>query len=104
MQFSTRQTRGYGRKTAETRRLAATENPPRRPRGAEVPPSASSLRTPRADTTGSRALVLVCVAKQARANELITEGDGYTFIADPRSPDLRHTSKRGRHLCYCGNE
>jgi hypothetical protein len=29
------------------------------------------------DTTGSRALVLVCVAKQARANELIAEGDGY---------------------------
>jgi hypothetical protein len=54
----------------------------------------------RADTTGSRALVLVCVAKQARANELITEGDGYTFIAAPRSPDLRHTSKRRRHLCY----
>jgi hypothetical protein len=79
-------------------------NPPRRPRGAEVPPSASSLRTPRADTTGSRALVLVCVAKQARANELIAEGDGYTFIATLRSPDLRDTSKRRRHLCYCGNE
>jgi hypothetical protein len=42
--------------------------------------------------------------KQARANELIAEGDGYTFIAAPRSPDLRHTSKRRRHLCYCGNE
>jgi hypothetical protein len=64
MQFSTRQTREYGRNTAETRRLAAAENPPRRPRGAEVPPSASSLRTPRADTTGSRALVLVCVASR----------------------------------------
>ncbi len=47
---------------------------------------------------------LVCVAKQARANELIAEGDGYTFIAAPRSPDLRHTSKRRRHLCYCGNQ
>jgi hypothetical protein len=82
----------------------AADNLPRRPRGAEVPPSASSLRTPRADTTGSRALVLVCVAKQARANELIAEGDGYTFIAAQRSPDLRHTSKRRRHLCYCGNE
>jgi hypothetical protein len=33
MQFSARQTRGYGRKTVETRRLAAAENPPRRPRG-----------------------------------------------------------------------
>ena len=33
-------------------------------RGAEEPPSASSLRTPRADTTGSRALVLVCVASR----------------------------------------
>jgi hypothetical protein len=44
------------------------------------------------------------VAKQARANELIAEGDGYSFIAAPRSPDLRHTSKRRRHLCYCGNE
>ncbi len=41
------------------------------------------------------------MAKQARANELIAEGDGYTFIADPRSPDLRHTSKRRRHLCHC---
>ena len=40
--------------------------------------------------------------KQARANELIAEGDGYTFIAAPRSPDLRHTEKRRRHLCYCG--
>ena len=29
--------------------------------------------------------------KQARANELIAKGDGYTFIAAPRSPDLRHT-------------
>ena len=42
--------------------------------------------------------------KQARANELIAKGDGYTFIAAPRSPDLRHTEKRRRHLCYCGNE
>ena len=42
--------------------------------------------------------------KQARAIELIAEGDGYTFIAAPRSPDLRHTSKRRRHLCFCGNE
>ncbi len=39
--------------------------------------------------------------KQARANELIAKGDGYTFTATPRSPDLRHTEKRQRHLCYC---
>jgi hypothetical protein len=26
------------------------------------------------------------------------------IIAAPRSPDLRHTEKRRRHLCYCGNE
>lgn len=31
--------------------------------------------------------------KQARANELIAKGDGYTFIAAPRSPDLRHTEQ-----------
>jgi hypothetical protein len=45
-----------------------------------------------------------CSLVTKRANELIAEGDGYTFIAAPRSPDLRHTSKRRRHLCYCGNE
>ncbi len=45
--------------------------------------------------------ILCLRGKQARANELIAEGDGYTFIAAPRSPDLRHTSKRRRHLCYC---
>jgi len=78
-------------------------NPPQRPRGAEVPPSASSLRTPRADTTGSRALALVCVAKQAcalalvcvakqaRANELIAEGDSYSFTAST-------ISRSGAHL------
>ena len=36
---------------------------------------------------------------QARANELIAKGDGYIFVAAPRSPDLRHTEKRRRHLC-----
>ena len=42
--------------------------------------------------------------EQARANELIGKGDGYTLIAAQRSPDLRHTEKQRRHLCYCGNE
>ena len=65
-------------------------NPPQRPRGAEVPPSASSLRTQRADTTGSHALALVCVAKQARANELIAEGDGYSFQASTISRSVAH--------------
>ena len=37
--------------------------------------------------------------KQARANELIAKGDGYTYIAAPRSPDLRHTEKRRRLQC-----
>jgi len=46
--------------------------------------AASSLRTPRD---------LFSSAWQARANELIAKGDGYT-----------EKRRRHRDLCYCGNE
>jgi hypothetical protein len=35
---------------------------------------------------------------------VIAREEGYTFIAAPRSPDLRHRGKSTRHLCYCSNE
>ena len=48
--------------------------------------------TPRADTTGSRALSSAW--RQARDEKVIAREDGYTYIAALRSPDLRHTTKR----------
>ena len=48
--------------------------------------------TPRADTTGSR--VLSSAWRQARDEKVIAREDGYTYIADLQSPDLRHTTKR----------
>ena len=92
----------FGRRNRSKRRGTAAEDPAATyQRGAEEPPSASSLRTPRADTDGIPRTCSRLRGKQARANELIAKGDGYTFIAAPRSPDLRHTEKRRRHLCYC---
>ena len=48
--------------------------------------------TPRADTTGSRALSSAW--RQARDEKVIVREEGYTYIAVLRSPDLRHTTKR----------
>ncbi len=50
--------------------------------------------TPRADTTGSRALSSAW--RQARDEKVIAREDGYTYIAALRSPDLRHTTTRKR--------
>ena len=55
----------------------------------------------------AKARPLVCVAASERRQGWSREGDGYAFIAAPRSPDLRHEKKRRkirRHLCYCSNE
>jgi hypothetical protein len=42
---------------------------------------------------------LVCVAARRETKKVIAREDGYPFIADLSSLDLRHRERRRRHLC-----